>query len=66
MFYDLKFHVVYGSRYLSSFIGEASAQQYWIEERTNTWVESITELAMAAEQYPQAAYTGLQKSLQQE
>ncbi len=29
------------------------------------WVDSVKELAMVAERYPQAAYAGLQKSLQQ-
>ncbi len=30
------------------------------------WAESVSELALIAKRYPQAAYAGLQKSLQQE
>ncbi len=65
-FKDLGFEVVTGCRYLGGFIGEASNQQLWIQEKTEAWVDSIKELAMVAERYPQAAYAGLQKSLQQE
>ncbi len=57
MLNDLKFHIITGSCYLGGFIGEASAQQSWIKEKTKTWAESITKLAMVGKQYPQAAYT---------
>jgi hypothetical protein len=65
-FKDLGFTIVTGSRYLGGFIGEATDQQLWIQEKAEAWVDSIKELAMVAERYPQAAYAGLQKSLQQE
>ena len=65
-FKDLGFTIVTGSRYLGGFIGEASDQLSWIKEKTKNWVAAIKELAMVAERYPQAAYAGLQKSLQQE
>jgi hypothetical protein len=65
-FKDLGFTVLTGSRYLGGFIGEAPEQLSWIQEKTEGWVDSVKELAMVAEQYPQAAYAGLQKYLQQE
>jgi hypothetical protein len=65
-FKDLGFTVVTGSRYLGGFIGEAPDQQAWIQEKTASWVSVIRELALVAEKYPQVAYAGLQKSLQQE
>jgi hypothetical protein len=37
-----------------------------LEAKTKDWAEAVSELAMVAERYPQAAYAGLQKSLQQE
>jgi hypothetical protein len=55
-FKDLSFTIVTGSRYLKGFIGEATNQQLWIQEKTEAWVDSIKELAMVAERYPQAAY----------
>jgi hypothetical protein len=65
-FHDLGFTIVSASRYLKGFIGEASNQQLWIQEKTEAWVDSIKEMAMVAERYPQAAYAGLHKVLQQE
>jgi hypothetical protein len=65
-FKDLGFTVVTGSRYLGGFIGEAPNQLSWIKEKNEDWVAAIKELAMVAEKYLQAAYTGLQKLLQQE
>jgi hypothetical protein len=37
-----------------------------MNEKTAHWVAVIKELALVAERYPQVAYAGLQKSLQQE
>jgi hypothetical protein len=45
---------------------EAPKQLSWVQEKAEGWVDSVKELAMVAERYPQAAYAGLQKSLQQE
>jgi hypothetical protein len=51
-------------RYLGSFIGEADAQNTWVKVKTKDWADAILELALVADCYPQAAYVGLQKSLQ--
>jgi hypothetical protein len=48
-FKDLGFTIVSGSCYLGGFIGKASDQQLWIQEKTEDWVASIKELAMVAE-----------------
>jgi hypothetical protein len=65
-FSDLGFKVTKGSRYLGGFIGEESALQEWILEKTKLWEDAVVDLASAAASHPQAAYSGLQKSLQQE
>jgi hypothetical protein len=67
MFADLKFRVVTGSRYLGGFIGEKPAFDEWIRKKTKSWTEAVlTDLAVVAKNFPQSAYSGLQKSLQQE
>jgi hypothetical protein len=65
-FTDLNFEVTNGSRYLGGFIGDSAAQQTWIEKKTRDWAAAVNELALVAPRFPQAAYAGLQKSLQQE
>jgi hypothetical protein len=65
-FKDLGFEVVSGARYLGGFLGEDSEQKLWIEEKTSNWTDAVRELAKVAVRYPQTAYAGLTKSLQQE
>ena len=65
-FADLGFQVVPGSRYLGGFIGERSALVDWIQAKVAKWTHDIQSLAAAARAHPQAAYAGLQRSLQQE
>jgi hypothetical protein len=65
-FTDLEFQVTNGSRYLGGFIGDSVAQMTWIDKKTKAWATSVEELALVAAKFPQAAYAGLQKSLQQE
>jgi hypothetical protein len=65
-FADLGFKVTTGSRYLGGFIGEEDNQDEWLEELTEKWTSAIGELVLAAKLYPQFAYCGLNKSLQQE
>jgi hypothetical protein len=61
------FKVTMGSCYLGGFIGEDFAlQEEWLSEKTKTWEEAVGDLASIAPNFPQAAYSGLQKSLQQE
>jgi hypothetical protein len=64
---DAIWHSVLGSRYLGGFIGEdSSVLRNWIREKTKFWEEAVADLASAAPNFPQAACSGLQKSMQQE
>jgi hypothetical protein len=65
-FPDFGFEVTTGSRCLGGFVGEDSALQNWIREKTKFWEEAVADLTSAAPNFPQAAHSGLQKSLQQE
>jgi hypothetical protein len=47
------------------FIGEQSALDSWLDEKIH-WREAVASLASAATKFPQSAYSGLQRSLQQE
>ena len=55
-----------GSLYLAPFIGEDDALRNWLRAKTKIWEEAVVDLASTAPSFPQAAYYGLQKSLQQE
>ena len=65
-FPDFGFKVTTGNRYLGGFVGENDALQDWIRKKTKFWEEAVADLASAAPNFPQAAHSGLQKSLQQE
>ncbi len=65
-FADLGFEVTTGHRYLGGFIADKDALTAWIQGKTHTWAEAVKELASAAKNYPQTAYSGLQRSLQHE
>jgi hypothetical protein len=66
-FADLGFTVVTGHRYLGVFLGANEDLQAWLKDKASTcWEHAIGELADIAPKYPQKAYTGLQKSLQNE
>ena len=60
------FKVRTGNRYLGGFIGEDEALNEWRAEKTKFWEEAVTDLTSVTQVFPQAAYCGLQKSLQQE
>ena len=61
------FKVVTGSRYLGGFIGDKAEQREWVEEKPLVaWADSMLELSKEVGRYRQAAYAGLQKSLQQQ
>eukprot|EP00978_Attheya_sp_CCMP212_P001429 scaffold3002_cov64-Attheya_sp.AAC.2 len=64
-FKDLGFKITTGNRYLSGFIGEAAPQEEWVRDKTDAWATAVTTLAKVCKCYPQLAYAGLQKSLQQ-
>ncbi len=65
-FKDLGFTIVTGTRYLGGFIGSETDQSDWVKSKTSDWADAVRELSLVAHRYPQSAYTGLQKSLQQE
>jgi hypothetical protein len=66
-FEDLGFTIVTGAHYLGGFVGETLDQTIWVEKQAKQWTtDAIGDLAFVAENYPQAAYEGLQKSLQAE
>jgi hypothetical protein len=60
------FRVKPGNCYLGGFIGEDEALNEWLGEKTKFWTEAVTDLTPVTQAFPQAAYSGLQKSLQQE
>ena len=60
------FKIVTGYRYLGGFVGEPQKQTLFIQDRIKNWIAGVDDLARAAVKYPQTAYAGLQKSLQQE
>ena len=55
-----------GSRYVGGFIGSPEAQQEWLDPKIQQWVHGVETLAKVARRFPQTAYAGLAKSLQQE
>ena len=57
------FYVIH-SCYLGGFIGEPCACDSWILEKTASWRTGVLALAGFAGDCPQAAYSGLQQSLQ--
>jgi hypothetical protein len=65
-FCDMKLKVVTRSRYLGGFIGSDRDLHEWLKDNVSTWEHAIGELSMLATKYPQSAYTGLQKFLQNE
>ena len=59
-------HIMMGSLYLGGFVGYKDAHDCWLGEKVEGWQDSVATLAGVARQHPKTAYTGLQKSLQQE
>jgi hypothetical protein len=65
-FADLNFSVTTGHRYLGAFIGDQDAFEPWIREKSIRWAKAVTDLASITKNFPQSAYSGLQKLLQKE
>ena len=55
-----------GSRFLGGHIGIDTSFNQWLSDKVQDWAKGIATISTAATSYPQSAYTGLQKSLQQE
>jgi hypothetical protein len=51
---------------LGGFIGNDIALCSWLRKKTKNWEEAVADLAKVASNFPQTAYSDLQKSLQQE
>jgi hypothetical protein len=60
------FKFVDGSPYVGGFLGSEAALSEWLESQIAQWVRGVKPLAKVARRYPQTAYAGLAKSLQQE
>ena len=60
------FKFVDGSRYVGGFLGTEAALSEWLEPQVAQWAQGVESLAKVARRYPQTAYAGLAKSLQQE
>jgi hypothetical protein len=50
---------------LRGFIGKDEALNEWLGEITKFWTEAVTDLTAVTQAFPQAAYSGLQKAMQQ-
>jgi hypothetical protein len=51
---------------LGGFISEDIALRSWLQEKAKNWEEAVADPAEVAPNFPQTAYSGLQKALQQE
>ena len=55
-----------GSRYVGGFVGTTAARDQWLAPQIQQWVRGVETLAKVARRFPQTAYAGLTRSLQQE
>ena len=55
-----------GHRYLGGYIGEKTEEHAWVGEKVEEWCEAVDKIGEAGKLVPQAAYAGMQRSLQQE
>ena len=53
-------------RYIGGFVGNREAEDNWMEEKVQGWVELVKALSGVSRKNPNSDYAGLQKSLQQE
>ena len=53
-------------RYIGGFVGNREAEDNWMEEKVQGWVELVKALSGVSCKNPKSDYAGLQKSLQQE
>ena len=65
-FTGYRLYIFMGSRYLRGFVGSKVAQYCWLGDKVKYWGDSMTTLDGVVRCHPYTAYSGLQKSLQQE
>ena len=65
-FEPLGFEISTGARYLGGFLGDATAQGSYVDEKMTEWVTGIRRLSIIAISSPQCTFIALQKSYQQE
>ena len=64
--HNLPFQLKTGSRFLGGFLGDPSQFDRWLSSKVTGWQSSLEALTAAFPAYPQSAFAGLQKSLQNE
>ena len=64
--HNLNFRISTGVTFLGGYLGAPSNFDNWLSDKISGWRSSLEALAPAFAPHPQTAYTGLQKSLQQE
>ena len=65
-FQTLGLKVKTGYRYLGGFVGDQETEANHIASKVRDWAEAVESLSAVANDYPQAAYSAMQRSLQQE
>ncbi|MGL4351554.1 MAG: reverse transcriptase domain-containing protein [Plesiomonas shigelloides] len=58
--------IIHGSRFLGGYIGTDTTFSQWLTEKVQGWAHGVTAITTVATRYPQSAYTGFHKSLQQQ
>ena len=66
LFCGMGIKIVTGSCYLGVFVRDRAAEDSWLAEKVQGWKELAKTLLGVDRKHRQSAYTGLQKSLQQE
>ena len=61
-----KVKVTNGHRYLGGFVGDRDMEEAWIREQVAAWGLAVKAVGEAGKYFPQSAYAGMQRSLQQE
>ena len=65
-FLGMGMKIVTGSRYLGGFVGDRTAEDSWLTEKVQVWIESMKTLSGVSCKHPQSDYADMQKSVRQE
>jgi len=63
---DFKFIYSTGHRYIGTFVGDRRFLRDWLQPQIDDWVAAVKDLANVSGHFPQSAYAGLVKALQNE